>query len=410
MTFTYTTQGLVTAVGIGLLIGIVRERSHPRETHAAGVRTHALAALAAAIGAGLGTPVLVVVLGVASALAVSAYLRTSERDPGLTGEFALLLSVLLGVLATTEPALAAALAVVTAALLFLKAPLRRLAREVITEREVGDALLLAASALVVLPLLPTVPVDPWGVLVPARLWRLVVLVMAVGMMGHVVQRLAGRRFGLAVAGFFGGFASSTAAVAGFGHLARSAPTRRAATVSAALLANLASLLLLGAVLAAVDEAALRAGLPLLAGAGGVLLVAGVLGLRRAARDDESPDGPTPRAFNVSHAVLLGALMAALLLVSAWLRQWLGGAGAIAAAVLVSLVELQAAAASLAELAQGHALSEAELRWGLVALWAASGSAKSFLAFATGGAAYGRGVAAGLAGSVLAAAGLALAAA
>src|SRR3546814_12707752 len=71
---------------------------------------------------------------------------------------------------------------------------------------------LLASALVVLPLLPSTAVDPWGVLRPDAIWRLVVLVMGVGVLGHIAQRAAGTRWGLPLAGFFAGFVSSTAAV------------------------------------------------------------------------------------------------------------------------------------------------------------------------------------------------------
>ena len=44
---------LMTALGIGLMIGMVRERSHDEPF--AGVRTHALTALAAVLSSHLGT-------------------------------------------------------------------------------------------------------------------------------------------------------------------------------------------------------------------------------------------------------------------------------------------------------------------------------------------------------------------
>jgi hypothetical protein len=53
-----------------------------------------------------------------------------------------------------------------------------------------------AGALVVLPLLSTEPVDPRGAVVPASIWKLVVLVMAAGVAGQVAIRLGGTRFGL----------------------------------------------------------------------------------------------------------------------------------------------------------------------------------------------------------------------
>src|SRR3546814_19918377 len=88
-------------------------------------------------------------------------------------------------------------------------------------RSLHDA--LPISALVVLPLLPSAAVDPWGVLRPDAVWRLVVLVMGVGVLGHIAQRAAGTRWGLPLAGFFAGFVSSTAAVAGYGAVVRQQP-------------------------------------------------------------------------------------------------------------------------------------------------------------------------------------------
>ena len=240
--------GLAAAIGLGLLIGVVRERADPDPLHTiAGVRTHVLVALSGALGAILGTAVLVMVLLVVGALAVASYFKSSARDPGLTGEVALPTTALLAALAQWHPSIAAGLSVLTASVLLAKRPLHDLVRQRISEQELQDVLLLAGAALVVLPLMPDQAIDPWGVLVPYRLWRLVVLILAVGMVGHVALRMVGARWGLPVAGFLSGFASSTAAVAGFGHRAREHPAQVQAAASGALFANLGSLVLFGAI-------------------------------------------------------------------------------------------------------------------------------------------------------------------
>src|SRR5690606_23735515 len=104
---------------------------------------------------------------------------------GLTGEVALVATALLGALAVRSPAMATGLAVVMAVLLFAKKSLHRLSRELLSEREVFDGLFLLASALVVLPLLPDRGFGPYEALNLRTLWLLVVLVMAVGALGHV---------------------------------------------------------------------------------------------------------------------------------------------------------------------------------------------------------------------------------
>lgn len=380
---------MASAIGLGLLIGVVRERAHPDPMHnVAGVRTHLLAALAGALGAALGTAVLVAVLVLLGALTVVAYIKTSDGDVGLTGEVALPLTALLAALAQQHPGLAAGLAVVVATALVAKQPLHHLVREKLSEQELQDGLLLAGAALVVLPLLPSEPVDPWGALVPAQLWRLVVLILAVGMVGHIALRLVGARWGLPLAGFAAGFASSTAVVAGFGQRARAEPAHVDAAAAAAQFATLGSHLLYAGVIGAAAPALLRLlAWPLAAGGLAVLVVAGAC-LMRSRALTELPGRGTERAFRLSQALLLAGLMAVLLLASALLQRQFGSAGVLVASSAVAAVEVHAAAASLSQMASSGQLGTNAAAWGLVLMLVVAGAAKSALAFASGGAAYG----------------------
>lgn len=396
--------GLASALGVGLLVGLVRERRKPEQAVVAGLRTHAVVALAGAVAFGLHLAVFVAVLLAVGGFAAMGYRQTRATDPGLTGELALLLTALLGGLAIPAPALAAALGVLLAALLEAKPALHRFSRELLSEREVHDGLLLLASALVVLPLLPDVAVDPWGVLRPRAVWRLVVLVMAVGMVGHVALRMVGARWGLPVAGFFSGFVSSTAAVAGFGQRARETPALRTSAVAAALLSNLASLLLLVGVVASLSPALLRASAWPLGLAAAVLAAGGLLGLWRAPSDAASLPAreATAGAFRLGHAIVLALAITGVLLAAAWLQDAYGGRGALVAATLAALAEWHAAAAGLAQLAHGGQLSIDDARLGLVLLLGASVLAKSVVAFAAGSRGYAWRVVAGLLAMLLAA--------
>ena len=227
----------MTALGIGLLIGAIRER-HSAEPMA-GLRTHTLVAIVGVVSMQLGMGAYIAAVLAVGALAVAGYMRNDPDDLGLTGEVALLVNVSLAGLAYTDQVLATALGVTAAALLQAKRQLKNLSRNIITEQEIKDGLLLLAAALVVMPLLPTEALDPWGVLRPRTIWKIVVLVMGTGMLGHVALRMVGARWGLAVAGFFAGFASSTAATASFGARAKADSKVLMAASSAAILANLA---------------------------------------------------------------------------------------------------------------------------------------------------------------------------
>ncbi|UBB25105.1 DUF4010 domain-containing protein [Pseudoxanthomonas japonensis] len=386
---------LSSALGLGLLIGLVRERAGGEARAIAGLRTHALTALGAAVAAQLGLPVLLVMLAGVVVLAALAYLGTRDHDAGLTSEVALLLTALLGALAMQSPPLATGLAVVAALLLYAKEPLHRLTRQVLSEREVFDGLLLLASALVILPILPDEAIGPFQAINPATLWKLVVLVMAVSALGHVALRLIGNRWGLAAAGFFAGYVSSTAAVIGFGQRARETPALLSSTVAAALLSNLASLSLCVPILWAVSPPLVIDLWPELAAIGAVLLAGGLLGLRAGRDDPAAPPTAESRMFRFGQALGFALVVAVLTFVSAALAAWIGPRGAMAAAVVSATAELHAAVATLANQFARGGLSDIEARWLMLALLGASLATKSVIAWISGGAAYGMRVAAGL---------------
>jgi hypothetical protein len=207
------------ALGIGLLIGAERERrkgSGPARSPA-GIRTFTVVSLAGAAAFSVGGALLLAVLaaGIAALLAV-AYWRSTDEDPGLTTEVALLVTLFLGALAIREPVVASALAVCVAILLAARSPLHRFTRRLLTAAEMTDALILCASALVVLPLLPDRDLGPFDALNPRSLWMVVVLVMAIGAAGHIATRALGARHGLPLTGLMSGFVSSTATIGAMG--------------------------------------------------------------------------------------------------------------------------------------------------------------------------------------------------
>jgi uncharacterized membrane protein (DUF4010 family) len=376
---------LAAALGLGLLIGLVRERAGVAH-RVAGLRTHALAAVAGAVALGLGDASFVVAIATIGVFSALAYRNTRARDAGLTGEVTLLLTGLLGGLATRMPAVATALAIVVALLLYAKAPLHRFSRTVLSQREVADGLLLLAAALVVLPLLPDRGYGPLDAINPAKVWRLVVLVMVVG-----------NRWGLAIAGLLAGFVSSTAAVLDFGRKARADPTLLRPAVAAALFANLASLSLCVPILLTISPTLLQRLWPELAAAGATLLVGGVLGLRAGHANEPPLATAQGRMFRFGQALGFAAVLAGLTWGSALLAGWVGPAGAIAASVVSACAELHAAVATMATLAgTGEIAADSARPWLL--------GTKSAIAWVSGGPAYGLRVTAGLLAALLVAAG------
>ena len=194
------------ALGVGLLVGIERERSKGRGPgrKPGGIRTFALFALMGGIAGVLGSDWLTAaVVMSAAAFGVAAYLRSTTTDPGLTTEVALVVTTLPGVLAASEPRVATTIGVMVAVILAARSSLHRFVRDTLSAEEAKDGLLLAAAALVVLPLLPDRAIDSYGVLNPRVVWALAVLVMVINGLGYVALRALGAGMGLPLSGLAG---------------------------------------------------------------------------------------------------------------------------------------------------------------------------------------------------------------
>lgn len=344
--------GLAVALGVGLLIGLERERRKGRgpARNAAGVRTFALTALAGALALDVGGAMVLAAAALfTTVLAAIAYRRSAATDPGLTTEMATLTTLLLGALAVREPALGAGGAVVVAIVLASRDRLHRFVRGALSEQELHDALLFAAAALIVLPLTPDRPVGPYAVLNPRTLWRLVVLLLGIQGLGHVAVRALGEGRGLPLAGFAGGFVSSTATIAAMGARARKARGAIGAAVSAAVLSTVATIVQMAIVLwAAAPPVLVAMTFPLIA-AGAVAVAYGLVFAMPGARDRADHASETRRAFRVGPALVLVATIAVVLLIGAALDDAFGHTGLLAASAVAGLSDAHAAAISVASL-------------------------------------------------------------
>lgn len=355
-----TLLSLMVALGVGLLIGVERERTklEAGTPGAAGVRTFSVAALMGAVALMAGGPLLLAAaaLGV-TVLAGVGYWRTFRRDDaGLTTELALVLTVLIGGLAVDFPAPAAAAAVVTTLLLAGRERLRHFVGTVMTEDEVRSALVLAAAVVVVLPMLPNAPMGPFDAWVPYKIWRLVVLVLLIGSAGHVATRVLGPRFGLPISGLASGFVSSSATIGAMGARAAKAPEMMAAAVAGAVLSTVATVVQMAAVVGATAPAVLQAmAFPLIA-AGVAAAGYGAVFTFQALRQPGEPDVDSDKAFSLTAALVFAAMLSLVLLMSAALRAWFGETGAIVAAAAAGFADTHASAISIASLAAQGKLS------------------------------------------------------
>lgn len=386
-------HGWLVALGGGLLVGIERERNaaeHQRRAMA-GVRTHAIAALTGVVAAHAGEWALAVTGLAVTALAWASYLRADGGAVGLTSELALVFTWLLGAVAAGQPQTAAALFVATTIVLASKEWLHRFTLQVLTQNELADLLLLAGSALIVLPLLPDRALDPFGVLNPRSLWLLVVLVMTINAAGYVALRALGARHGLILAGLLGGIVSATATIGGMGQRARQMPAILRQATAAGVISHLATLGKIVAVLAALSPALLPRLVPGLAGATLMILVfAFAYGWRASPGTGDDADATSPRRpFDLRHALAFALVVTVALLTSALLHRWFGAGGAIAGSAAAGLAGIYPASISVAQLSANAGLPANEATLALAAALIANTTLKCVLAWVAGGRRYGR---------------------
>jgi uncharacterized membrane protein (DUF4010 family) len=346
------------AIGIGLLIGSERERrkGSGAKRGAAGVRTFALAAFAGALSSYLQSEILLVTVAAGTVLlSALAYKRTAARDPGLTTELALLVTVLLGALPLRNPLLAASLGVITTILLASRDFLHAALKNLLSEQEAHDALVFLAAALVILPLAPDREIG-FGAFNPRRILELVVLVMAMSAASYIALRAFGSRLGLPLAGLVGGFISATATIGTMGQRAKRDPALASAATSAAVLANVATVLQMVVVLLVTNVDTCRAlAKPLFLS--GIAAVAYALILLIRSSKTPIAQEPTPgRAFDVKLAVFFAATVSGILFFCAFLNRTYGNRGLLLGATLSGLADTHATAISIASLVSAGRLT------------------------------------------------------
>lgn len=384
---TSTVLRLGVALGIGLLIGAERERRKGLGSlrGSAGIRTFTVVSVAGAVSQLLGgTPLIAVAAAGVAVLAALSYLRTRQQDPGMTTESALLLTLLLGALAMRDAAIASAVAVVLAVLLASRTRLHHFVRTVLTEDELHDALIFAAAVTVVLPLVPDRYVGPFAAINPRAIWKIVVLLMSVGALGHVAVRAMGPKVGLPLAGLASGFASSSATIASMGALARKQPDLAWPAISAAVLSSVATIVELVIVLEVTSPPLLGVIRWSLFCAGAATILCGTIFTLKTLKRDVPQTTSPGSAFSLKVTLILAATVTAVTFLSALVNAKLGSKGVMGAAAIAGFGDAHSAAVSVASLAAAGKMTVHDAGLAVFAAVTSNTITKAVLAFTSGG--------------------------
>ena len=289
-----------------------------------------------------------------------------------------------------QPLAAAAAATAAVILLASKSSLHAWVRAVSWPELRGFLVLVFMSALV-LPLMPSVAIDPWGALVPSEIWFLAIMIAALSLVGHGAVRILGPGRGLAVSALAGGLMSSTAVGLLFARNARQAPEQAQSLAGGALLSSgvmsCRTLLLIGLI----RPALLPSLLPGLVGLGLVLFVGGAMVMRLARSDSAAPGASpivAPQPFDLFVTLRLAGLISLVMLTARLASLALGQGGVLIVSILAGMADVDAVTLSLAR-AHAPVPDAGMIVLAIGAAIASNTLVKSVLAVVLGGWAHGR---------------------
>ena len=339
-------QAFATSLGIGLLIGLERERQPDIK---AGVRTFALVCLLGCLAALLTQTTGNSWILAAGFISVAAMMITAlatdpleNGDPGTTSIVALLVCYALGAIVWYgHTSLAVMLGIITTVLLYFKHQLHDMTQR-LTPTDILSMLQFGVLSLVILPLLPNQDFGPYLALNPHHIWWMVVLISGVSLAGYTALRLVGTRHGAILLGIFGGLVSSTATTIIFSRHARQKTALVPVAGVIVLLASLVVMVRIGFV-AALIAPSLIAPLARVLGSGLLLGLLAALWVWQQHRNG-SEVLPMPEINNpteIKTALTFGTLYALILVLSAWLKDIAGNQGLYLLALISGLTDVDA---------------------------------------------------------------------
>jgi len=201
---------------LGAFLGLRREidaQKFSREKNFAGLRSTILLAAIGAISTFFSIKFLPIIFFAAILILIAishAHGSFVEKKIGITTELSALLIFWIGVLVgENQQILAILLTIFLAVLNAFKKNLHKFAKN-LTPIEWTGALQFLILSGAVLPFLPQNPVDPFGILVPFKIWLLVILISGIGFLGYFLIKYFGARGGIPLLAFLGSTVSSTA--------------------------------------------------------------------------------------------------------------------------------------------------------------------------------------------------------
>lgn len=388
-------QTFATALGLGLLVGLQRQHGGGA---LAGIRTFPLITLLGAVCADLsqwhgGWTIGAGLVSVAAMLLAARWLRPEPNESGAGATTIMAALVMYGIgayLRMGDASVAVALAGVVVVLLHAKEPLHAFV-ERMGPHDIRAVIQFVVIAGIILPILPDVSFGPYQVWNPRDIWRMVVLIVGLSLMGYGAYKWFGGKTGAVLGGVLGGLIASTATAASQASRTGSNPAMAAA---ASLVIALSSAVALARVTV---EIAVVAPTHFAAMAGPVVCLVVTLAALAAAqypgiRHETVEQGERENPAELKSAIFFGVVYALVLAGVAVARDYFGEGGLMVVAVFSGLTDMDAITLSTSRLVEQGVLDPREGWRVVVVATMANMGFKIGISAALGGWALGRRVA------------------
>ncbi len=378
---------LVTALGVGLLIGIERGwkgRVKGEGDRVAGIRTFALTGL---LGGVIGMvsanmeewllPAAFLSFTILVAVSYFVGVKVSE-DIGFTTSVALLITFSLGVWASFGSHISVfAVSVLVVALLGFKPEIHKLVKN-IEEKEIYAGIKLLIISVILLPLLPNQGYGPYEAVNPYWLWWMVVLITGLSFIGYLTISYFGDKIGVLLTSLTGGLASSTAVTLSLANMAKR--TRVSGMFMAGvLIASSIMFIRVGVEVSVVNARLLQMLWPSLL----AMFVVNLIGMlwfwlsKTQKNKKESPSMDMESPFQMKTALKFAILLGIILVMSEAMKEWLGDEGIYILSVISGLMDVDAITLSLSKMAKDE-LSDDVAVTGIILATATNTVIKGFI--------------------------------
>lgn len=347
---------------LGLLIGLQRESVAARKSElnhpSAGIRTFPILCILGFCSSYIATlaeshwPISITIFSVAGIFALNHYIKAIKGDLGLTTAVSAILTAIIGVLCFYGKLnIAIAVTLISTMLLSLKIEMHEFAHNILRKDFIA-ILKLAIISVLILPHLPNqnFGIAPFDIFNPFKIWMLIVFISAISFVGYVLVKLRGPKQGIALTGYLGGFASSTALTLCFSERSNSSSGKIVHQMAFAIIS--AWTIMFIKVYFIVGALNIKLLSPLII----PLAIPTVIGfaysyymLKKLPVDNDEDDVTFDQPFELSGAIKFGVIFTVVLFISRVTQIYFGDIGMYISSFLSGLADVDAVAISMSQL-------------------------------------------------------------